>query len=121
MKEFDLNKIGRQMPYDSPGDKFFEEFTEQMLARVAQEQEPRKVFSLKRVLIPTLSVAAALAVILTVIFNVEKSSEWSTEYIISENLDESIDSFFNSLSDEDLEYLALQSSYNEDFFANLPD
>lgn len=119
MKDFDINKIGKKMPYQAPDPSFFEDFTDQLLEKVAPK--PKKQFWLGRTLTPLLGVAAAVAVILTITFNKDlKSSGWNNGYIITDNIDESIDSFLGNLSDEDLAYLAMDSSYHDDFFTNLP-
>ncbi len=121
MRDFDINKIGRKMPYQAPGDDFFEKFTDDLLAKVTEEQTPKMRFSLRRVLTPVVGIAAAIAVVLTVAIKSDSNDDFLRgEYIISENLDESIDSFLGSLSDEELAYLAVESSYQDDFFANLP-
>ncbi len=118
MKDFDINKIGTKMPYQAPDPSFFENFTDQLLEKVAPK--PKKQFWLGRTLTPLLGAAAAVAVILTITLNKEPQGAWCNDYIISENIDESIDSFLGNLSDEDLAYLAMDSSYHDDFFTNLP-
>ncbi len=119
MKDFDINKIGKKMPYQAPDADFFEKFTDNLLAKV--EPKPKKQFSLKYTLAPIMGIAAAAAIILTVSLKHNPSEQFiNGEYIISENLDESIDSFLSSLSDEELTLLAAESSYNYDFYDNLP-
>ncbi|MFI3316879.1 MAG: hypothetical protein SNF93_04765 [Rikenellaceae bacterium] len=119
MKDFDLEKIGRKMPYEAPGDKFFENFTDELLAKVAAK--PKKRMAIVRTLTPFLSAAALIALVVTVSLRGDMtSSAFKGEYIISENLDESIDSFFNSLSDDELSVLIAENSYHDDFYSNLP-
>ncbi|MFI3281442.1 MAG: hypothetical protein R3Y44_05665 [Rikenellaceae bacterium] len=119
MKDFDINKIGKKMPYEAPDEKFFEEFTDDLLAKVAPQ--PKRQFWLGRKLTPVWGIAAAVAVVLSVTLNLGgDKSAWGNDYIISENLDESIDSFFDNLSDDELAYLLAENSYNDDFFSNLP-
>lgn len=121
MRDFDINTIGKKMPYQAPSEDFFEKFTDDLLAKVTEEQKPKNVFSLRRTLTPVLGVAAAVAVIMTTLFMGEPNDDFLRgEYIISENLDESIDSFLGSLTDEELTYLAAESSYADDFYTNLP-
>ncbi len=110
------------MPYKAPNADFFDKFTDDLLAKV--EQKPQREFSLMHRLAPALSIAAALAVIVTVSLNVGRKSQDSFlegEYVLSESVDDSIDSYLNSLTDEEIAYLAVESSCNDDFFSNLPD
>lgn len=119
MKDFDFNKISKEMPYKAPSKDFFEDFTTELLAKV--EPKPKMQFSLRRVLTPLCGIAAAVCVILTITLHKDADNQFMGDrYIISDNIDDSIDSFFSALSDEDISYLAAESSYYEDFYANLP-
>ncbi len=120
MKDFDLNKIGKEMPYKAPREEFFEEFTSELMAKI-EEPQPRthKLFWRREELAPLIGLAAAIIVVITLSLNLSSSEPKGTEYIISENIEESFDSFFGNLSDEELAYLAAESSYNEDFYNNL--
>ncbi|MFI3323829.1 MAG: hypothetical protein SNI45_00800 [Rikenellaceae bacterium] len=118
MKDFDLKKIGKEMPYKAPSEDFFADTTDQILSRV--EKKRPKVFTLRRVLAPAFGVAASLAVIISLTFALKDDAQWNNEYLISDNLDESLDAYFGTLSDEELTYLASQSSYHDDFYDNLP-
>ncbi len=119
MKDFDINKIGKKMPYEAPDEKFFDNFTEELLSKVAPQ--PKKRFTLNRVLTPILGMAAAVAIILNVALRSETSAPaWNDTETLSQSVSESIDSYLSSLSDEELTYLALESSYSDDFFSILP-
>ncbi len=118
MKDFDFNTIGKKMPYEAPSNDFFEEFTQDMLAKV--ESPRKKSFDLRRLIIPISSIAAIL--LLGVLFSVtfEKNDKLiKMEYMLADNLDESLDLYFKTLSDDQIETLAYETSYQDDFFANL--
>ncbi|MFI3333597.1 MAG: hypothetical protein SNI51_01740 [Rikenellaceae bacterium] len=118
MKEFDINTIGKEMPYKAPNSDFFENFTEELLNKVEQKPKPRlRIISQ---IAPFCGIAAAVAVVLAISINLTSNDKWSSNYIISENLDESLDSYFASLSDEELASLVAESSYHDDFYSTLP-
>ncbi|MFR9503032.1 MAG: hypothetical protein SNH73_01090 [Rikenellaceae bacterium] len=122
MKEFDLNKIGKEMPYSAPSQEFFEQFTSDLLEQVASIPEPKRkvaVFSLRRSLMPIISIAAVIAVVVTLMLNMHNSTKVNYDYIISDNIEESVASFLDNLSDEELEMLVAQNSYENDFYSNL--
>ncbi len=118
MKEFDINKIGKEMPYKAPSSDFFENFTEELLLKVEQKPKPR--LGLIRKLAPICGIAAAVAAVLTISLNTLNNNSWESSYLISESLDDSLDSYFASLSDEELASLVAESSYHDDFYSTLP-
>lgn len=114
MKDFDLNKIGKQMPYQAPNKDFFVDFTDELITKI--EQQKPKRFSLKSYFAPIVSIAAIAAIVLTFTFGLHEEAQMGSEYIISDNLDESVDSFFANLSDEELTKLTTEIAYHDDFY-----
>lgn len=117
MKEFDINKIGKEMPYKAPNADFFDNFTEEVLAKV---ESKRRITLISR-LAPMCGIAAAAAVILMVVFDVIPSRGIIDDgYMSSENIVESFDSYLTSLSDEEFDRLFAESACQDDFYLNLP-
>ncbi len=115
-REFDIESIGKKMPYTPPPPQFFDNFKEQMMERVSQEEPARKGVKI-RLLAPIIAVAASLAVGL---FIVDRVSHEPTPQFVTDNLDASIDSYFNSLSDDELAYLVDRSATQDSFYLTLP-
>ncbi|MFI3285506.1 MAG: hypothetical protein R3Y08_02525 [Rikenellaceae bacterium] len=119
MKEFDIDKIGKGMPYKAPNKEFFDNFTDKLLAKV--EQKPKRMSISFTMLAPFVAIAAAVVVILTISLDLGSNLATENGYYISENLDESLDSYFASLSDEQLAALVSNSTgCQDDFYDNLP-
>ncbi|MFR9603163.1 MAG: hypothetical protein SNG02_04745 [Rikenellaceae bacterium] len=129
MRNFDLEKIGKKMPYEAPSEKFFENFKSDVLERVEREksvpQPTTKKFTLAttmRLFVPLVTAAASLLIGLFVFDRMDySSSAEDMSYLISDNLDASLDSYFNSLSDDDLAYLLDNTSSQDDFYLTLPE
>ncbi len=119
MKEFDINTIGKGMPYKAPGEDFFENFTDELLSKVEQEPKVGRQPILMR-LAPLCGIAAAVAVVLSVAFNLSlDKNNFSDSYLAGDSLDDYFDSYFASLSDEELASMVAESSYQDDFYLNL--
>lgn len=116
MKEFDIDKIGRKMPYQAPPADFFDKFTEDMLSQV--KPRPTRLTTLRRLAAPISAIAAAFIVGIFLLYNNNSSEQ---EYIISDNLEESLSAYLDNLSDSELDYLAMEIYSQEDFYANLPE
>lgn len=100
MKDFDLEHIGKKMPYRVP-EGFFETFPERMMQRVALRRRTRR-----RRLWIGLSTAAAAAVLTGFIFwgrpggNVLYSSDPYGD--VAPSIAEQMDAYVGRLSDEEL-------------------
>lgn len=129
MKKFDIDKIGRKMPYSAPPEEFFENFKTKMELMSSEEMAQqssecpkgaRRVLYSKR-LISFVAAAATLLVGLFIAERIDYREERSKmQYAISESIDSSIDSYFDNLSDEELAYLVDSNYAQDDFFLTLP-
>ncbi len=124
MKKFDIENIGKKMPYEAPSERFFESFKSDLMDRVAVEQ-PRKrrlIPPVVRLFTPIITVAASLLIGLFVFEKSDfRSTSESMNYLVSDNLDASLDSYFGSLSDDELAYLLDNTSSQDDFYLTLPE
>ena len=105
-KEFDFDKIGKQMPYTTP-DGFFDHLEEDIWKEVkndCQKEKPAKMRILMRSMI---AVAASIALLLVINMN------FSTPASTSVN---DVDQAFSQLTTDDQAYLL--SIYQEDVFIN---
>ncbi len=115
-REFDIESIGKKMPYTPPREEFFDNFKEKMMERVSHQESPHRGVRM-RLLAPIIAVAASLAVGL---FIVDRVSHEPKSQFVTESLDASIDSYFNSLSDDELAYLVDRSATQDNFYLTLP-
>ncbi len=132
MKDFDITKIGKKMPYKAPSEDFFADFTQNIMERVEEIERVervervegtrrQRVFSLPRRLVSSLGIAAAVAIVATLSLNLLRSPQITDDLLLaSDNIEASLDAYFASLSDEELSSIASSSSYNEEFYYNLP-
>ncbi|MFI3283133.1 MAG: hypothetical protein SNG10_06425 [Rikenellaceae bacterium] len=130
MKEFDVDKIGKRMPYKAPSEEFFANFQLEMLEKaehedrkIVKELESKKIIKtpMLRLLVPLAAAAASLMIGLFVVENVDyKSSSKDMGYLVSDNLDASMDAYFSSISDDELAYLLSNTSSQDDFYLTLP-
>ena len=105
-KEFDFDKIGKQMPYTTP-DGFFDHLEEDIWKEVkndCQKEKPAKMRILMRSMI---AVAASIALLLVINMN------FSTPASASVN---DVDQAFSQLTTDDQAYLL--NIYQEDVFIN---
>ena len=119
-REFDIEKIGRKMPYTAPKEEFFENFKSRMMEEVSKDKpQPKRGYI--RLLVPMIAVAASLMVGLFIVESVDhKTPREQSQQLLSESIDDSIDSYFNNLSDDELAYLVSSSSSQDDFYLTLP-
>ncbi len=132
MRDLDIDKIGKKMPYSAPEPRFFEDFTESLMAEVAREGvrgsarekalcEPifaRYAARVRTRFISWVGAAAAVALVVgTLYFGSDRGYEQGA--LLSENIEASIDSYLGGLSDAELEELAMQSGYAEDLYYTL--
>ncbi len=126
MKKFDLENIGKKMPYNAPSEEFFANFQSDMMARVASEETSRKKTqsrgAMMRLFVPLAAAAASLAIGLFVVDKVDYISPVKDMgYYVSDNLDATMDSYFDNLSDDQLAYLLDNTSSQDDFYSTLPE
>ncbi len=122
MREIDMDKIGRKMPYSPPEPEFFESFTEQLIGRIHHEPEGKisAYHNLRKILYPMARVAAVAAVILTAaLFAYMGVQRFVGSELLVAQSPQSVDAYLASLSDEDLAALIAQNSYGEDLYINL--
>ena len=105
-KEFDFDKIGKQMPYTTP-DGFFDQLEEDIWKEVkndSQEEKPAKLRILMRTMI---AMAASIALLFVINMNFSKPASASIN---------DVDQAFSQLTTDDQAYLL--SIYQEDVFIN---
>jgi len=119
-KEFDFNKIGKQMPYTTP-DGFFDKLEDEIWTEMKddfqkqkndktavktklQERKPAKLRLLMR---SVLAVAASIALVLVIHMNFSKSNNASIN---------DVDQAFSQLTTDDQAYLL--NIYQDDVFIN---
>lgn len=111
-EDFDLDKIGKKMPYTTP-DGFFDELESNIWKEVKGEMKPEKIENpVKRRSVYTFlgRAAAVAAVVVVVLMAGLKFSKPAVPTV------EDVDLAFCQLSDEDQDYLL--SIYQEDIFIN---
>lgn len=111
MKSFDLESVGKKMPYEAPSAEFFENFNDATLARI--ERERGVGMRIRRMLISIPAVAAVAAIVLTVALRAESSVD------IFNDFDMSLDSYVENLSDDDLNSLLYDIELASEFYTNL--
>lgn len=94
MREFDIESVGKKMPYDTPTEEFFESITTQTVSRALREEARRT--TLRRVVIGVMSLTAA-AIVALVITTPIPTSKPSYETELAQ-LDKNLDKYFESLS-----------------------
>ncbi|MFR9651017.1 MAG: hypothetical protein SNG35_03215 [Rikenellaceae bacterium] len=124
MKEFDIEDIGKKMPYNAPPEEFFVQFKERMVREVAEQEHSVNGRSSKlvrlRLLIPMVAAAAMLLVGVFVFDRLDhRQAGIDAGFYISESVDQSIDDYFSNLSDEELSSLMAGASTNDDFYLTL--
>lgn len=123
MKDFDINSIGKKMPYAAPTNEFFEDFTHDLMKKIDESRPATKRISLRQIVLPIISAAALIVVgmMLTLRLQGEDSVSQIEAMVANNNVDESLDLYFESLSDDQVETLAYEASMQDDFFINLPE
>ena len=104
MKQFDLDMVGKKMPYNVP-DGFFDKLEDDVILKIAEEKNRKP---LRIVMRAVLAVAAAVAVFFVV-----------QPMLVKDSADdfESVELAFNNLSVDDQNYL-LQVYEEDDLFIN---
>ena len=104
MKQFDLDIVGKKMPYNVP-DGFFDKLEDDVILKIAEEKNRKP---LRIVMRAVLAVAAAVAVSFVV-----------QPMLVKDSADdfESVELAFNNLSVDDQNYL-LQVYEEDDLFIN---
>lgn len=107
MKEqFDFNNVGKKLPYNVP-DGFFDEMTQKLVAKAAQEKQPILRKHHIRTLLVSLGAAACLALALTFHYGESFGNETNEPSMSSEQA-------YNRMSQEDQD--ALMTAYEDDVF-----
>lgn len=104
-KDFDFNKVGKQMPYRIP-DRFFERMQEETLRRVEAEQRKKKIYRLKVGFATLLSAAAIWCGVLFFIHPSSSNQENSlniAELMAETDCDDPFCVYLHQLTDEELE------------------
>ncbi len=119
MKEFDIDKIGKGMPYDAPSEEFFDNFEAKLFDKIeSTESEKTRIIKL---FVPISSIAAALVVGFFVFTNVKSTSDSTTDmYAMNDSAENYLESYIESLSDDELATLLTQTSTQDDFYSSLP-
>lgn len=104
MKDIDIEKIGKKMPYKAPSQDFFDNFANEVLNTVA-ERKRKKIF-MRRAMIAVAAVFMGAAAIFNFYYETEDSYA-------------PMDNFILSMSDEDLSNLIFESQLEEEFYSNL--
>ncbi len=105
MKDFDLNSVGKRMPYTTP-DNFFEEVTQRCASKVSQIEPTVKYRPKRKAILATISlsaaaVAATLALILTPAQQLVEVPQYSFEEYLSELSDAELDALDFTLTTVD--------------------
>ena len=103
-KDFDFNKVGKQMPYRIP-DGFFERMKEETLRKVEAEKRKKKLYRLKVGLVAMLSVAAIWCGVLFITHpsNTLENSVNMAEWMAETDCDDPFCVYLHQLTDEELE------------------
>lgn len=104
MKDFDIDKISKQMPYQAPSEDFFKEFPMQVFNTM--DKRKKRVILMQRI---SIGIAAVFMGAIAV-FNFEANTQ---------NSYENVDKFLVELSDEDLTELIAESQFIDEFYTNL--
>lgn len=107
-KDFDLDRIGKRMPYRTP-DGFFDEMEAKVWEKVQcapQEPRKRKLFP-RHILVGTLAIAASVALLL--VLSPFARNEHANGF-------SKVEQAFDNLSREDQAYML--GTYQEDIFMN---
>lgn len=126
MEKFDIDKIGREMPYKLPSEDFFDTFSGRLFADLdpsAIKPISRYRYSrrkrLTRQLYAAIGVAATVVIAVITLHKVNHSGS-ELGYAIKDDIVDSIDSYLTTLSDEELSELSVERDYQLDFYQNLP-
>lgn len=111
MKSFDIEKIGKKMPYSAPSAEFFESFTQYTMARIDRESRGRSL--VRGAFISVASMAASVALMLTM--NLPSDS---TNYSLA-SYDSDLDAYVTNLSDDELSTLFYDMELEGEFYSNL--
>ncbi len=112
MKEFDINTIGRKMPYQAPPAGFFEEFTLETIARAKRERRAKRI----RLggLITTFAAAAIIAIVALGEFSMQTNVKQQEV-----NYDNQLNEFMSDLSTEELLLLLNERECESEYLTNL--
>lgn len=104
-KNFNFNKIGKQLPYRTP-DAFFEKMQTEVVKRVCDEK-PKKRYRIKWIFSTSLAVAAMLLGILFLPTTSPEAEQLPAPSLMVAaspiHLDYSIDEYLEEISDDELE------------------
>lgn len=100
MRDFDIESIGKKMPYSAPSEEFFERVTIDTLKRAKREQIARR--TLRRLTIGLTTIAAAVVVAVVYII---PSTRPTYEVELSQ-LESNLDTFFETLSNDEVSAIA---------------
>lgn len=120
MKNIDIDRLSRKMPYKPLDESYFEQLPLDTLAKIGATQSvecniaPVKRWRLTPQFI-TATVASLAAVVTVGLFITFDNKQQSTEI----DSDEQIDEFVMALSDSDLELLINEAENNYEFYTNL--
>ncbi len=109
MKEFDIESIGKRMPYSEPSDEIFARVRSG--ARAEAKRRDLRAQGVRRMAIAVSSIAAMVAVALGLNFFGSEGVECS--------YDAALDSYIATLSDADLERMVSEMEVDSEFYVNL--
>ncbi|MFI3305939.1 MAG: hypothetical protein R3Y68_05445 [Rikenellaceae bacterium] len=113
MKSFDIEKIGKKMPYAAPEADFFDTLTHDTIARVERESRRRRLLRGAATAVSAItSIAAAIAIYVNV-------SHPTSEEQMFQNYDKELDVYVANLSDDELSTLFYDMEIEGDFYSNL--
>lgn len=108
MKEFDIESIGKKMPYAAPKPQFFEQLPNEVMQRI--ESSKRRTMVLRRV-VSFAAAAVFMGVVATfTLTNIQHSSADSYDQM---------DQYLGALSDDELSTLLAESESMNEFYTNL--
>lgn len=114
MKEFDIEKIGKKMPYAPLEEGYFNRFQQQMLVRLEVEGKKR---TLRRKLYTSVSAAVMVGVVVSAATFVSKS--YKATFVASAENKVKVDNFIDNLTDDELALILAENELTSEFYANL--
>ncbi len=113
MKSFDIDKIGKKMPYAAPSTDFFEDFTRDTMARIERETRSRRAL---RNALTAVSAIVSIAAAVVLYINVSLPAGEEQMY---KSYDKDLDAYIANLSDDELSTLFYDMEIEGDFYSNL--
>ncbi len=121
MKDFNIESIGRKMPYKEPSEEYFNSLEHSILSKVVTKQPSQNSWAKMRYLFIATTIAASMLIGVFILFDSRfNTSNSAIESLISQDLNESIDLYLDNLSDSDIQALAAETADQDTFYLILP-